>query len=156
MTDEKVIARARELGMVMPEDTTEEAVTETEQPTTADEPDSEPESETAAVQPTGFENSSETSSEKTLENTTTPSEAQDPETDEGSDSDGTIEIEVTSGDACRQVAEKLYENGLVEDAEEFRLFMADKGYDNQIYVGTYQFQKGMTYDEIAQTLIKKP
>jgi hypothetical protein len=155
MTDEKVIARARELGMVMPEDT-EEAVTETAQPTTEDEPDSKPESETAAVQPTETEQASETSSEKTSEETGESPEAQEPGADTAEDSDGTIEIEITSGDACRQVAEKLYENGLIEDSEEFRLFMADKGYDNQIHVGTFQFQKGMTNDEIAEILIKKP
>jgi hypothetical protein len=162
MTDEKVIARAQELGMVMPGDT-EEGVTETEQPA-ATELDEKPESETGAAQQTGAENlseksagtASEISSERASENTGTSSEAQKPETDGTSDTDGTIEIEVSNGDACRQVAEKLYDNGLVDDAEEFRLFMANKGYDNQIYVGTYQFQRGMTYDEIAETLIKKP
>jgi hypothetical protein len=155
MTDEKVIARAQELGMIMPGDT-EEGATETEQPTTADEQDSEQESETAALQQTGAENLSETSSEKDSDKTGESSETQKPTTGTDVNPDGTIEIEVTNGDACRQVAEKLYENGLVDDSEEFRLYMADKGYDNRIYVGTYQFQKGMTYDEIAEILIKKP
>jgi hypothetical protein len=153
MTDEKVIARAGELGMVMPGDTEElqstESTESTENTFDATEPVSEEVLPAATAEP---------ESESESEPETTGNQQMETGTSSGTlnTDSGTIEIEVENGDACRQVAEKLCDKGLVEDAEEFRLFMANKGYDNRIYVGTYQLQEGMTYDEIAETLIKKP
>lgn len=129
MSDADIIARAKQLGMVMPEDeeplqdteTTEstevtavpeteaaqieeqttEAAANTEEPVTADETEN-PESEM-----TDTEVATEVSSEANEENNTAVNAA--PYT-----------LVVNRGDVCRIVCENLQANGVVDDAEAFR------------------------------------
>ena len=132
MSDADIIARAKQLGMVMPEDeeplqdteTTEstevtavpeteaaqieeqttEAAANTEEPVTADETEN-PESEM-----TETEVATEVSSEANEENNTAVNAA--PYT-----------LVVNRGDVCRIVCENLQANGVVDDAEAFRKFL---------------------------------
>ncbi|MCM1493306.1 MAG: hypothetical protein NC180_08810 [Muribaculaceae bacterium] len=64
----------------------------------------------------------------------------------------TVTIEVKRGDVCRVIAEKLYDEGVVADAEEFRIYMKDHGYASLIQVGTFTFTTDMDYQEIAEIL----
>lgn len=75
---------------------------------------------------------------------------------EGSEADEpkTVTVVVRRGEVCRELAEDLYELGLVEDAEEFRYFMQRKGYDNMIRVGEFELTIGMDHEEIARVLIR--
>lgn len=76
-----------------------------------------------------------------------------PENTEESDaSEDYVQIQVYAGEVCRGVAEDLQKNGLVEDSEEFRLYMDKMGYDQFLHVGTYQIKKGATFEEIAKLL----
>jgi hypothetical protein len=83
---------------------------------------------------------------------TSSSEAAEPS---GTKKSKTVTVKVRQGDVCREVALKLQKNGLVSDADAFRDYMQNKGYDQRISIGTFQFQKGMTYEEIADILIGK-
>ncbi|MCM1105685.1 MAG: endolytic transglycosylase MltG [Blautia sp.] len=67
----------------------------------------------------------------------------------------TVTIEVKRGDVCRVIAEKLYEEGVVADAEEFRIYMKDHGYASLIQVGTFTFTTDMDYKEIAEILTNR-
>ena len=66
-----------------------------------------------------------------------------------------IAINVKNGEVCRDVAAKLFDNGLVEDAEEFRIYMGDHGYAKKLRVGSFFIKKGMSYEEIAKILTEK-
>ena len=50
---------------------------------------------------------------------------------------------------------KLQAAGLIEDAVEFRNYLADNGYARDIISGTFQIPKGSTYAEICNIIIKK-
>ena len=153
MSDADIIARAKQLGMVMPEDeeplqdteTTEstevaqieeqttEAAANTEEPVTADETEN-PESEM-----TDTEVATEVSSEANEENNTAVNAA--PYT-----------LVVNRGDVCRIVCENLQANGVVDDAEAFRKFLGQKGFASSISVGSYSIPYGLDYEEIYQIL----
>lgn len=90
-------------------------------------------------------------------------------TEEGDDNTETVEevknpnllhpgqrakISVVPGDVSRTVSDKLYEVGLIEDADEFNKFMQDTGSDDYIKVGDYNIVAGATYDEIASILTR--
>ena len=150
MSDADIIARAKQLGMVMPEDeeplqdteTTEstevtaqttEAAANTEEPVTADETEN-PESEM-----TDTEVATEVSAEANEENNTAVNAA--PYT-----------LVVNRGDVCRIVCENLQANGVVDDAEAFRKFLGQKGFASSISVGSYSIPYGLDYEEIYQIL----
>ena len=67
----------------------------------------------------------------------------------------TVTIIVKKGEVCREIAEDLYEHGLVQDAEEFRKYMQESGYDNLIQVGEFELTYGMEYGQIAEILTTK-
>ena len=155
MSDADIIARAKQLGMVMPEDEeplqdtettavpetetaqieeqTTEAAANTEEPVTADETEN-PESEM-----TDTEVATEVSSEANEENNTAVNAA--PYT-----------LVVNRGDVCRIVCENLQANGVVDDAEAFRKFLGQKGFASSISVGSYSIPYGLDYEEIYQIL----
>ena len=66
-----------------------------------------------------------------------------------------ITVEIKKGEVCRQLAEELEQIGLVEDAETFRKYMQQLGYDDRIKVGTYTLKRGMTEKEIADTFVEE-
>ena len=68
--------------------------------------------------------------------------------------DGNIIITVVSGEVCRDVAEDLEDAGLVEDAEEFRLYMGEQGYGRSLHTGNFVIPKGSSFEEIASILVK--
>lgn len=72
------------------------------------------------------------------------------------DDSETVTVVVRRGEVCRELSEELYELGLVEDAETFRKFMQENGYDNLIRVGEFELTVGMEQEEIAKILTTKP
>ena len=140
MRDEDVIARAKELGMVFSE--------EGENPQ-----GNSPETKDSQTEDSGTDNSQTTDSQ-TEDSQKEDSQIKDSQT-EDSGEEGPIRISVKQGEVCRELAEDLLEKGLITDAEEFRNFMKDYGYDDMLRVGEYEFEKGMTYLEIAKILTKQ-
>lgn len=67
----------------------------------------------------------------------------------------TYTISVTSQDTCRTIAEKLKALNLVDDAEQFRIYMGQKGADHFIADGEHVIPQGASYDDIITILTQK-
>ncbi|KAI4447712.1 hypothetical protein C823_002231 [Eubacterium plexicaudatum ASF492] len=62
---------------------------------------------------------------------------------------------IESGDVSRMVSAKVFEAGLVEDADEFNSFLGSNDYDNQLQPGTYKIKKGSDFRQIAEILTRQ-
>ena len=150
MTDEEIITRAKELGMVMPDE--EEENTEAE----ADSNETE-ESETA--------DTSETEDEESTEPEVTGEVAEVLESDEAKAIEQTEETDETTvtyvpftvrgGESSDTVAYHLYREGLVDSSESFNEYMNSIDVDERIQAGTFYIKEGSTYDDIVALLVNK-
>lgn len=167
MDDTAVMERASELGMIMPE--TEIVCTEADSQL--------PESGTQSTDTDFSSNKNQKQNTKDSQNKTDGSSqkdekdtqmASDDKTGSGNNKDTEskkkedkkeeseeITVEIKKGEVCRQLAEELEQIGLVEDAETFRKYMQQLGYDDRIKVGTYTLKRGMTEKEIADTFVEE-
>ena len=167
MDDTAVMERASELGIIMPE--TEIVSTEADSQL--------PESGTQSTDTDFSSNKNQKQNTKDSQNKTDGSSqkeekdtqmASDDKTGSGNNKDTEskkkedkkeeseeITVEIKKGEVCRQLAEELEQIGLVEDAETFRKYMQQIGYDDRIKVGTYTLKRGMTEKEIADTFVEE-
>ena len=167
MDDTAVMERASDLGMIMPE--TEIVSTEADSQL--------PESGTQSTDTDFSSNKNQKQNTKDSQNKTDGSSqkeekdtqmASDDKTGSGNNKDTEskkkedkkeesekITVEIKKGEVCRQLAEELEQIGLVEDAETFRKYMQQLGYDDRIKVGTYTLKRGMTEKEIADTFVEE-
>jgi len=168
MSDDEVMARARELGMVestvlsqmaeqnknasdesnVPESGTDvQETVETETPETETLGTETPETETTGteVPETEPEPESEVSTE----------EKETEQNDEGSEIAGTVTIVITPGESSESVSRSLEDAGLVESARTFDKYLCNNGYDNVIAVGTYEIPVGISEEEIAKIITKR-
>lgn len=158
LSEETIIKEAKKLGMIMPETEEEakgglfsekeetETVTDTEIQTQNTEEDTQvPDTESE---------SSEVQSSETQDSEPESTEKKEPAVIQNGNVT-LIEISVYPGDNARQVAERLYENGLVEDSESFRLYLGETGYARSLSVGEYYIPVGATYEEICNILMRK-
>lgn len=174
MTDERVIARAKELGMVIPDDgetdtpplesestQPDDAAQDNEQPDDTAQDNEQPDDATSddAVQNDGAQDGI------TPENAAQGDEAQDDTTSEDTaqgdaaqngvaqdDAQGDIIFTVADGEVCRTAAEKLLACGLIEDVDAFRKYMSAHDYDGLIREGTYRIPVGADADTIAKII----
>lgn len=167
MDDTAVMERASELGMIMPE--TEIVSTEADSQL--------PESGTQSTDTDFSPNKNQKQNTKDSQNKTDGSSQKDEKDTQMTSDDKTgsgnnkdteskkkedkkeeseeITVEIKKGEVCRQLAEELEQIGLVEDAETFRKYMQQLGYDDRIKVGTYTLKRGMTEKEIADTFVEE-
>ena len=167
MDDTAVMERASELGMIMPE--TEIVSTEADSQL--------PESGTQSTDTDFSSNKNQKQNTKDSQNKTDGSRQKDEKDTQMTSDDKTgsgnnkdteskkkedkkeeseeITVEIKKGEVCRQLAEELEQIGLVEDAETFRKYMQQLGYDDRIKVGTYTLKRGMTEKEIADTFVEE-
>lgn len=145
ISDEYIIKEAQKLGMVMKEsqdtgnglfgnsqETEESEVTEESQDT---------------------ENSQVTEEDTSLNTEGVSSELEnDTPTESESEEIVYATVVVNGGDSAKQVADKVKEAGLVENAEEFRLYMRDHGYAYTLLVGSHEIPMGADYEEICKIL----
>ena len=155
MSDADIIARAKQLGMVMPED--EEPLQDTET-TESTEVTAVPETEAAQIEEQTTEDAANTEEPVTADETENPeSEMTDTEvatevSSEANEENNTAvnaapyTLVVNRGDVCRIVCENLQANGVVDDAEAFRKFLGQKGFASSISVGSYSIPYGLDYD----------
>ena len=136
LSDQEVINRAKQLGMVMAdsgkiEDYREDTQTETGQ----------------------------SEQGETEENVTgdTQNGAEDNEGVPGDNGTVTEEKMVTfvisKGQFGRQISESLKREGLVDDAEAFMKYLGETGKSEEILPGTYEIPMGSTYEEIVKILL---
>ena len=140
MTDEQIIARAKELGMVEQEgilaeiagesvaavDQTEEAKAET--PKQQEAKEEMPKTETA---------DQETAKPETVQKTSS------------------VVVSIYPGEGSYTVSRKLAALGLVESADIYDKFLCQNGYDKKLCTGNYTITEGATADEIARILTKR-
>ena len=66
-----------------------------------------------------------------------------------------VEVAVIPGDYSDDVAAKLKEAGLIDDAEAFNKYLVKHKYDSLVQPGNYVIKKGSSYKAIAKLLITK-
>lgn len=137
MTDEEVIARAKELGMI-----------ENNFLNLSPSPD---------ISENEIENESEPSKEP--EETKEPEESRQPEGPAVSDNvSGLPEVtilEIRRGDSSNSVSQRLADAGLVADAKAYDQYLCTNGYDKRICVGTFEIPAGSSEEDIALIITKQ-
>lgn len=180
MTDEEVVKRAKELGMVestllsdLPDQTKAEEVRPTEpetpepetslQPETSEqeisaEPEAGPGLETSEPETLEPEVSSEPEeSASTPETPVAPKETPvspedgNPDTPAGE----TVTLVIGRGESSTTVSKNLQKAGIVEDAAAFDRFLCNNGYDKKIITGTYEIPYGASEEEITKIITRK-
>lgn len=174
MTDEEVVKRAKELGMVestllsdLPDQTKTDEVRPTEPEISlqleTSEPEAGPEPEESASTPETPEAPEETpvAPEETPE---APKETPVvPEETPVSPEDGnpdipageTVTLVIGRGESSTTVSKNLKKAGIVEDAAAFDRFLCNNGYDKKIITGTYEIPYGASEEEIAKIITRK-
>ena len=149
MTDEEVVKRAKELGMVestllsdLPDQTKTDEVRPTEpeislQPETSEAPEETP----VAPEETPV----------TPEETPVSPEDGNPDTPAGE----TVTLVIGRGESSTTVSKNLKKAGIVEDAAAFDRFLCNNGYDKKIITGTYEIPYGASEEEIAKIITRK-
>lgn len=140
LTEAEIVERARLLGMVMVEE-------EKKEPKELEEEEQD--------DPVGEEN------QNNQENQIPQIENQEPLVPETPVEQPVAEpeiktIEVLPGDYSDVVSQKLFEAGLISDAEAFNRYLMDSGQDQVIMVGVHQIPMGVSEDEIIKILGEKP
>ena len=74
------------------------------------------------------------------------------ETGTGDVQDEYVTLVIEKGDIARDVAESLYEDGLIDDAESFRKYLGETGVSRTLHAGEYNIKVGSTYEEIVELL----
>lgn len=162
MSDEEVMARARELGMVEKEEdkglyaaveetlaveTTQETIPETE--TQAEtESESETQTETETELQSEVETQIETQPEENKEETVSTQDMEEVVAGQ------VVSITIVSGDDSAVVSRKLEEAGLVVSASSYDKYLCDNGYARKLSTGTYEIAIGSSEETIAKIITK--
>lgn len=134
--------------------------------TKTEEPTVEPKTEEATEPETEEEPTTEGKTEKVTESDTEEAtETTEPETESKTDEELTTEasteaqkggsVTVTSGMSAQSVAKKLHEIGMIDDEEDFYMYMYDNGYASKILQGTFTFTGDEDYEQISKILTNK-
>ncbi len=162
MSDEQVMKRARQLGMITQEEadkanelTQKKPISSEVGSETQKQESSEPENiNSNAANTVENENNSGDNANSIdangAEGSTNLGEAGEPQSVEPQPT--SYEITVVPGEVARQIAEDLASKGLVDDAENFRKYMGQKNIANTIHNGVYVIPVGATYDDIIRIL----
>lgn len=151
MSDTEIIEKAKTLGMVEAKNISG---------TVADEYNSE-KTDSSATNSDASSQKAETEQDSQMQDSQTAQEDTQQEADakletvEPQDAVTTYTISVTSQDTCRTIAEKLKALNLVDDAEQFRIYMGQKGADHFIADGEHVIPQGASYDDIITILTQK-
>lgn len=158
LSDEEVMKRAQELGMVKKseyvldsevtsEETTTEAVT-TEAPVTTEKA-----TEAATTEAPGT--TEKATEAATTEAATTEKATTEAATTEQTDAKTKATITVSGGMSSETISSLLENAGLVDSASKFNSFLVQNGYDKKLETGSFDISGGMTYEEIARILTTK-
>ena len=150
LTEQEIIARAEALGMVMPEESEEDA--DSDEDTTESE-DSQDEADPEAGDDTSAEPEVTGEVAEVLES----DEAKEVEANDDSDETTVtyIPFSVHGGESSDTVAYHLYRAGLVDSSESFNKYMNSIKVDDRIQAGTFYIKEGSTYDDIVALLVNK-
>lgn len=161
MSDTEIIEKAKTLGMVGAKNISGTVADEyNSEKTDSSATNSDASSQKAETEQDSQMQDSQTAQEDTQQEDTQQEAAQPAadakqETVEPQDAVTTYTISVTSQDTCRTIAEKLKALNLVDDAEQFRIYMGQKGADHFIADGEHVIPQGASYDDIITILTQK-
>lgn len=161
MSDTEIIEKAKTLGMVEAKNISGTVADEyNSEKTDSSAANSDDSSQKAETEQDSQMQDSQTAQEDTQQEDTQQEAAQPAadakqETVEPQDAVTTYTISVTSQDTCRTIAEKLKALNLVDDAEQFRIYMGQKGADHFIADGEHVIPQGASYDDIITILTQK-
>lgn len=161
MSDTEIIEKAKTLGMVEAKNISGTVADEyNSEKTDSSAANSDASSQKAETEQDSQMQDSQTAQEDTQQEDTQPEDTQPAadakqETVEPQDAVTTYTISVTSQDTCRTIAEKLKALNLVDDAEQFRIYMGQKGADHFIADGEHVIPQGASYDDIITILTQK-
>lgn len=145
ISDEEVIARAIQLGMVMQEEETDTSPEDGEQATETE--NGQQPADPAADPQDG------TSPEDGGQDTAVP----EPDADQEAEApEGVYRLVIQKGDVCRVVCENLAENGVISDAETMRKYLFEIGYASNMSIGEYDIPYGLTNEQVAEILQAGP
>lgn len=150
MSDTEIIEKAKTLGMVEAKNISGTVADEYNSEKT----DSSAANSDASSQKTETEQDSQMQDSQTAQEDTQQEDTQ-PAADAKQETVTTYTISVTSQDTCRTIAEKLKALNLVDDAEQFRIYMGQKGADHFIADGEHVIPQGASYDDIITILTQK-
>ena len=144
LSDDEIIARAKQLGMIMPEEEENGAGATDTQFEDTQLPDGEDVSQGEQEGQAAGNNQGE--------------DTQEPENGTGStdSQDGSFRLTIKRGDVCRTVCETLAENGVIEDAEALRKYLFEIGYASNLSTGDYDVPYGLSMEDVAKVLQEGP
>lgn len=132
MTDEEVMARAKQLGMIE-NSVLKDIAGKDDESSNVNEQD--------AVEPGNADTEETVEPEKTEDTTEIKKDV--------------ISITVVGGDSSWTVSKRMEEAGLIESAKDFDTHLCRYGYDKRISVGTYEIPTDATHEEMAKILTKQ-
>ena len=169
MTDEEVMARAKELGMI--ENSVLKDIAGKDDETTASDDKADEtmasdgkDDETTDNDTQTDEVEADASNDVTEPKGDAPDDVTEPEddkqvtdeSDKGEESKkNVVSITVVSGDSSWTVSKRMEEAGLIESAKDFDTHLCRYGYDKKISVGTYEIPTTATHEEMAKILTKE-
>lgn len=79
-------------------------------------------------------------------------EQKEKEAKEKADANKEYTLVIAPGEASGTAVQKLKENGIIDDAEEFTKFLQNNNFEEKVRDGSYKVKKGMGYDQIARII----
>ena len=160
LSDQEIMQRAEQLGMVMADEGQTETGTEENTGTEAQpETEQDVQNTEAGTEENADENTEHASEPETEPQTEAAAEPAAPEDTTGNvvgevkqETSGEVAFTVKSGESSDTVAFNLYKAGLVDDATAFNRYMISKGYDSRLRTGDFKIRSGASYDEILKVL----
>ena len=165
LSDNEVIKRAEELGMVMADD--QGTISEAQEEKTADDEvvyfGDDATDDNANLDPEVGTATSSTSTEPATSATkpeiTVPIEEDetDSETTVSSNASTTVagSVSIVGGDSSESVSRKLYNANLVENADDFNTYLVTHGYDRTLQNGDFDIPEGASYEDISRIITRK-
>lgn len=161
LTDQEIIVKAKQLGMVESIDDKLDQIEKTANPSS--EPTANPTqlptesptepSVTPTIKPT-IKPTTVPTVEPTVKPTVKPHDIKDTTSDNKGDgsSENYITITVTDGMSSAKVAYRLSEKGAVDDPKDFNKYLSDNGYALKIKPGTYLVPMNASYSQLAKLI----
>ena len=159
VSDEDVIARAKELGYVQSTSVSQPEVvdntssnTEQKKIEDSDKVESTENNDANTDNATDSANADNATETSNTTNDTTVSDDSDKTADNNATSSETVKVEIKSGMSSESAALAVKNAGLVESDTEFNKYLCSEGYDKRLRVGSFDIPKDADFETIAKSL----
>ena len=169
VSDEDVIARAKELGYVQstsvsqPEEvdntssnTEQKKIEDSDKVESTENNDANTDNAKADDKATDVNTNNENAEDKAYDanadSSTTESANSDKTADNNATSSETVKVEIKSGMSSESAALAVKNAGLVESDTEFNKYLCSEGYDKRLRVGSFDIPKDADFETIAKSL----